>query len=95
MATYVVLSRVTPGACREPGDFRKVVDTVIKRIEKDCPGITFKNSYATLGHFDFVDVIESDDPEQVEKAILIMRACGQSETETMLATPFEEFLARL
>ena len=34
MATYVILSRVTPGACREPEDFRKVVETVIKRIEK-------------------------------------------------------------
>ena len=95
MAVYVVLSRVTPGAFREPGDFKKVVETVVTRVQEDCPDITFKDSYATLGRFDFVDIIESDDPEQVKKAIMIMRACGQSETETMPATPFEEFLARL
>ena len=93
MATYVILSRVTPGAFRDPRDFKKVVETVVARVQSDCPGVVFKDSYATLGRFDFVDVVESDDPKQVEKAILIMRSCGQSETETLIATPFREFLA--
>ena len=95
MATYIILSRVTPGAFRDPRDFKKVVETVVARVENDCPGVVFKDSYATFGRFDFVDIVESDDPKQVEKAILIMRSYGQSETETLVATPFREFLASL
>lgn len=94
MATYVILSRMTPGAFRDPADFKKVVDSVIEGIKNECPDIVFKDSYATLGRFDYVDIIEAEDPQQVEKAIMIMRSLGQSETETLLATPFQEFLSR-
>lgn len=66
----------------------------LSQCPADCPGVVFKDSYATLGRFDFVDIIESDDTKQIEKAILIMRSCGESETETLVATPFREFLAR-
>ena len=92
MTTYVILSRMTPGAFRDPADFTKVVASVVDRIKNECPGVTFKDSYATLGRFDYVDIIESDEPKQVEKALMIMRATGQSETETLVATPFYEFL---
>ena len=95
MATYVVLSRMTPGAFRDPADFKRVVASVLERIESECPGVVFKGSYATLGRFDYVDIIEAEDKKQLEKAIMIMRAVGQSETETMAATPFLEFLADL
>ncbi len=93
MATYVILSRMTPGAFRDPADFKRVVASVLDRIKSDCPGIVFKDSYATLGRFDYVDIIETEDTNQLEKAIMIMRALGQSETETLAATPFREFLA--
>ena len=42
-----------------------------------------------------VDVIEAEDPNQVEKAAMIIGAYGHSSTETMLATPWKEFLATL
>jgi uncharacterized protein with GYD domain len=93
MATYVILSRMTPGAFRDPADFKRVVASVTERIKSECPGIVFKDSYATLGRFDYVDIIEAQDTKQLEKAIMIMRALGQSETETLAATPFHEFLA--
>ena len=42
-----------------------------------------------------IDIVESDDPEQVEKAAMIIRAYGHSTTETMVATPWKEFLKML
>ncbi len=51
--------------------------------------------YATLGRFDVVDVVEAKDPEQVNKAAMIIRAYGHSKTETLLATPWKHFLAML
>jgi len=95
MAIYVILSRVSPEAFRDPKDFKKIAETVMAKTKSDCPGVVFKDSYATMGRFDFVDIVEADDPEQVQKAAMVIRACGHSETETLLATPWKEFLANL
>jgi len=95
MATYVILSRVSTEAFREPKDFKKAAETVSAKIKSDCPGVVWKDSYATMGRFDFVDIVEADDRTQVEKAAMIIRAYGHSSTETLPATPWEEFLARL
>jgi uncharacterized protein with GYD domain len=48
-----------------------------------------------MGRFDVVDIVESDDPKQVEKAAMIIRAYGHSTTETLGATPWKEFLEML
>jgi uncharacterized protein with GYD domain len=45
-----------------------------------------------MGRFDVIDIVEADDQEQVEKASMIIRAYGHSSTETLLATPWKEFL---
>ena len=95
MATYVVLSRFSPEAFRDPRDFKKLADAVSSKIKSECPGIRWKESFATLGRFDVVDVVESDDPKQIEKAAMIIRAYGHSSTETLAATPWKEFLSSL
>lgn len=95
MATYIILSRVSPDAFRDPKDFKQAADAVSAKIKSDCPGVTWKDSYATLGRFDFVDILEADDPKQVEKAAMIIHAYGHSTTETLPATPWKEFLASL
>ena len=95
MSTYIILSRVSPGAFREPKDFKKLAEAVAAKIKSDCPGVVWKDSYATLGRFDVVDIIEADDIKQVEKAAMIIRAYGHSATQTLVATPWKEFLANL
>ncbi len=92
MATYIILSRISPAAFGDPKDFPKVAKTVSEKIKQQCPKVTWKQSFATLGHFDVVDVVESDDPAQVTRAAMIIRAYGKSETETLPATPWNEFL---
>lgn len=95
MATYVILSRFSPEAFREPKDFKKLADAVSAKIKSECPGVQWKDSYATLGRFDVVDVVQADDPKQIEKAAMIIRAYGHSTTETLVATPWKDFLATL
>jgi len=48
-----------------------------------------------LGRFDVIDIVEAADPKQVEKVAMIIRAIGHSTTETLLATPWKEFLDAL
>jgi uncharacterized protein with GYD domain len=94
MGTYIVLSRMTTGAFESHTEFKKSVMSTVEEISRECPGVKFKDSYATMGRYDFVDIVETDDPAQLEKAVLIMRSTGKSETQTMAATPFRDFLAR-
>jgi len=95
MATYIILSRMSPDAFREPKEFKKLADAVSSKIKKECPNVTWKSSYATLGRFDVVDVVEAKDPRDIEKAAMIIRAYGHSATETLLATPWSDFLGTL
>ncbi len=95
MATYVILSRFSPEAFRDPKEFKKLAEAVTAKIRSECPGVVWKDSYATLGRFDVVDFVEAHDPKQIEKAAMIIRAYGHSTTETLVATPWEEFLATL
>lgn len=95
MATYIILSRVSPTAFGDPKDFGLLAKNVSEHIKKECPGVTWKDSYATLGRFDVIDIVEADDPHQVAKAAMIIRAYGKSETETLSATPWKDFLKKL
>jgi uncharacterized protein with GYD domain len=95
MATYVILSRFSPEAFREPHEFKKLAEAVSAKIKNECSDIRWKDSYATLGRFDVVDIVEANDPKHIDKAAMIIRAYGHSTTETLMATPWREFLATL
>lgn len=95
MATYIILSRISSDAFENPRDFRKVAQTVANKIRKECKGCVWKASYAVLGRFDVVDIVEADDPAEVERAAMIIRGYGHATTETLAATPWSEFVESL
>ncbi len=95
MATYIILSRFSPEAFQDPKDFKKLAAAVSSKIKSDCPGVVWKASYATMGRFDVIDIVESNDPKQIEKAAMIIHAYGHSTTETLPATHWDEFIAML
>src|SRR5438552_17257885 len=93
MATYVILSRISPQAFDDPKDFKALAKDVSEKIKRECPGVTWKESFATLGRFDVVDIVDASDPKEIEKAAMLIRAYGHASTETLIATPWKEFLA--
>jgi len=95
MATYIILSRVSPQALEDAGEFRQLAEKVSAKIKNECPGVTWKESYGTMGRFDVVDIIESDDPKQVARVTMILRTSGHEATETLMAKPWKEFLAEI
>ena len=95
MATYIILSKISPGAFRHPKEFKQQAEAVSEKIKRDCPGVKWKDSYAALGRFDVVDIIESDDPKEAERAAMLIRAYGYSSTEVLSATPWREFIKSL
>lgn len=92
MATYIILSQISPQAFSDPYEFKKIAERVAEKIRKECPDVRWKQSFSTMGRFDAIDIVESDDPNQIAKAAMIIRAYGHSTTETLSAIPWEEFL---
>ena len=95
MATFIILSRISPEAFTDPFEFKKIAGIVASKIKSECPGVVWKESYATTGRFDVVDIVESDDPKEIAKAAMIIRSYGHSTTETLTGTPWKEFLELL
>ncbi len=95
MPIFVILSRISPQAFDDPRDFKDLAKNVSEKIKRQCPGVSWKDSFATLGRFDVVDIVEATDAKEVEKAAMIIRAYGHASTETLVATPWKEFLAAL
>src|SRR5262245_50258640 len=47
-----------PQAFEDRKEFKDLAKTVSEKIKKQCPGITWKDSYATLGRFGVVDIVK-------------------------------------
>jgi uncharacterized protein with GYD domain len=92
MATYIILSQISPQAFSDTFEFKEIAARVAAKIKNECPGVVWKESYTTMGRFDVVDIIEADDPKDVAKAAMIIRAYGHSTTETLTAIPWKSFL---
>ena len=95
MATYVILCKLSPESVRSTEGFREVAKAVAHQIKSECPNLRWKGSYALMGRFDIIDIVEADSPAEVEKAAMIIRAVGRASTETLHATPWKEFLGLL
>lgn len=95
MATYAILSRLSPQATTDPKDFKQLAERVSSEIKRQCPNVTWKQSFATLGRYDVLDIVESDDLKQLERAAMLIRGYGHATTETLVCTPWDEFIAGL
>ncbi len=91
MATYVMLTRLSPEAVARPERVVDLNQQVVDRIKKDCPAVKWLANYAVLGPTDYLDVFEAPDPETATKVALIVRSFGHATTETWIATPWERF----
>lgn len=92
MGTYVILTRFTPETDTNPARFRGLADKVEAHVKQECPGVTWKESFSTAGSCDVVDIVESDDAAEVQKAAMLIRDVAHAQTETLTATPWKHFL---
>lgn len=95
MATYVILSKHTTESMEDPTQLRQIAEKVSQKMKEQCPKVRWIGSYALLGRFDVLDIVEAETAMEVEKAAMIIRYYGHANTETMHATPWKDFLAGL
>ncbi|MBI3031230.1 MAG: GYD domain-containing protein [Candidatus Rokubacteria bacterium] len=91
MATFVVLTRLTPATVESPADLRKLERAVNDRIRKECPEVKWVANYAILGPYDYLDIFDAPDETAAAKVVMIIRSFGHATTETWTALPWERF----
>lgn len=93
MATYVLLTRLTPETVKSPADLKRLEQAVNERIRHDCPQVKWLANYAVLGPYDYLDLFEAPDEASAAKVAMIVRSFGHAQTETWTALPWERFEA--
>jgi uncharacterized protein with GYD domain len=83
MATYIVLGNYTDQGIRNIKDTPKRTEAVKEMGKKT--GVTVKDTFWTLGAYDFVSIIEAPDDEKVIAFGMKTGALGNVRTQTLRA----------
>jgi len=93
MALYILLSTLTQQGVQtlksNPERLRQVNEDIAEL------GCTVLHQWATLGEFDFVNVVEAPDVATVAKVSVALGARGSTRIETLPALDVEDFLRAL
>jgi uncharacterized protein with GYD domain len=93
MPTFVLLSTLTPEGIQTIKNNPARIREVNKEVEQ--LGATVKAQWATLGRFDFVNIVEAPDEQTIARVSLELGSRGTSKYETLVAIPVDDFIAAL
>jgi uncharacterized protein with GYD domain len=91
MATYILLTRLSPEAVASPAKLKELEQEVKKKVQKNCPKVKWVADYAVLGPCDYLDIFEAPDESEASKVATIIRSFGHATTETWTAIPWARF----
>lgn len=93
MSTYVMLSTLTPEGVQTVKNNPSRIAEVNREVEQ--LGAHVMAQWATLGQFDFVNVIEAPDEKTIARVSIELGARGTARYETLIAIPIDEFIASM
>ena len=69
----------------------------IREVNKEVEqlGATVKAQWATLGEFDFINVIEAPDEQTIARVSLELSSRGTGRYETLMAIPIDDFIGSI
>ena len=91
MPLYVMLTTLTPEGVQTLKNNPARINEVNKEVEQ--LGATVKAQWATLGHFDFVNVVEAPDEATIAKVSMELGSRGTAKYETLVAIPIDDFIS--
>jgi uncharacterized protein with GYD domain len=91
--TYIMLSRLSPDGVQTI----KNNPTRIKEVNREVEqlGATVKQQWATLGQFDFINVVEAPDEKTMARVSLELGSRGTAKYETLIAIPIDDFIGSI
>jgi len=93
MPTYILLSQVTDEGAETIKDRPERIKEVNREIE--ALGVRVLHQYATLGPYDFVNIVEAPDAATIARVSVELGARGSVKIQTLPAIPIDEFIAKL
>ena len=93
MATYILLSTLTDEGAKTVKNNPGRIKEVNKEIEKLGAKVTAQ--YATLGPYDFVNVVEAPDNETIGRVSAELASRGSVKIMTLASIPIDNFIAKL
>jgi uncharacterized protein with GYD domain len=90
MPTYLMLAKLTPEGVQTIKNSPSRIREVNREIEQ--LGATVTAQWATLGRFDFVNVVDAPDEQTIARVSLELGARGTVRYETLSAIPIDEFI---
>src|SRR5581483_2610189 len=90
MATYVLLTKVSAAGVKTIQSNPRRIKEVNREIE--ALGARVVAQYATLGRYDFVNIVEAKDSEAIARISVALGARGTVSIETLTAIPIETFI---
>jgi uncharacterized protein with GYD domain len=90
MATYILLSSLTPQGVQT----LKANPDRLREVNKDVEelGARVVHQWATLGEYDFVNVVEAADSATIARVSVALGARGSTKIRTLTALTIDEFL---
>ena len=93
MPTYILLSSLTAQGVQTLRSNPERLREVNRDVEE--LGAKVLHQWATLGPFDFVNVVEAPDAATIAKVSVALGARGSAKLQTLTALDIEEFLGAI
>lgn len=93
MPLYVLLTKVTSHGIKTIRDNPQRIKEVNREVEQ--LGARVLTQYATLGRYDFINIVEASNVETIAKISVNLGARGTVQIETLPAIPIEDFVKGL
>lgn len=90
MSLFIVLSRLTDEGAKTVWEKPERILEVNKELENYGAKVLYQ--YAMFGEYDFVNVVEVNDPEKFLKGLINLNSRGTVRTNTFLALSLEDFI---
>jgi len=93
MPTWILLTTLAPEGVQTIKNNPQRIREVNSEIEQ--LGATVKAQWATLGRFDFVNVVEAPDEKTMARVSLELGSRGTAKYESLAAIPIDDFISAL
>jgi uncharacterized protein with GYD domain len=93
MPTFIMLSTLTPEGVQTVKNNPARIREVNQEVEQ--LGAVVKAQWATLGHFDFVNIVDAPDEQTMARVSLELGSRGTARYETLPAIPIDDFISAI
>jgi uncharacterized protein with GYD domain len=91
MSTFIMLSTLTDEGAETIKENPNRIKEVNQEIE--ALGVKVLSQYATLGQYDFVNIVEAPDNQTIARVSAELSSRGSVRLQTLPAIPIDDFIA--